>query len=145
MAANMANKENHKLIEIELMDAFYGEKDLLKKTKDHLDICLQCNAFWKQLHTVREELSTNSDHIEIDERVIKSAFSKADKIKALSRSHRDLVIFSCFIFVILCIVIWFAYNGFTIQIITIQAILVIAAPLTLPLLIWKRLAKEGNH
>ena len=44
----MESTQRHELIEVDLLDAYYGEKELTSELKTHLDECKQCTTFWEQ-------------------------------------------------------------------------------------------------
>lgn len=140
----MKMKDKHEMIEIDLMDAFYGEKELSDDLMKHLDDCPECSAFWKDLNTLGGKLSAIDTEIEVDERIIKRAFSEADKIKYRQTEQRDFVIFLCMAVALLLVAVWLAYNGYAVQIMAVQLFCMAAVPLCIPILIWRRMVKEGK-
>lgn len=137
-------KDKHEMIEIDLMDAYYGEKELSDDLKKHLDDCPQCSAFWKDLNALGAKLSEIDTEIEVDERIIKRAFSQADKIKSKHVEQRDFALFLCMAVTFLLTGVWLAYNGYAVQIMAVQLFCMAAVPLSIPFLIWRRLVKEGK-
>lgn len=140
----MKNDEEHELIEVDLMDAYYGEKELSEDLKKHINTCPKCAAFWEKLSVLGDNLSIPDTEIEVDERIIRRAFSEAGKIRAKKREIRDFAVFLLTAAAFLGIVGWLAYIGYGMQIIAVQFLFIIVAPISIPVLIWRRLAKEGQ-
>ena len=140
----MKSTQRHELIEVDLLDAYYGDKELTPELKKHLDECNQCTIFWEQLPRLTDKLSVMDVDVEVDERVIRRAFTEAKKIKAMKKERYDFYTFLFIAITILGIAGGLAYNGYAMQIIAVQLLFIVAAPLSVPLLIWQRLAKEGK-
>lgn len=140
----MESTQRHELIEVDLLDAYYGEKELTSELKTHLDECKQCTTFWEQLPTLTDKLSVMTVDVEVDERVIRRAFTEANKIKAMNKERHEVYAFLFIAITILGIAGGLAYNGYAMQIIAVQLLFIVAAPLSIPILIWQRLAKEGK-
>ena len=140
----MESTQRHEWIEVDLLDAYYGEKELTPELKKHLDECKQCTTFWEQLHTLTDKLSVMTVDVEVDERVIRRAFTEANKIKAMKKERYQFYVFLLIAITILGMAGGLAYNGYVMQIIAVQLLFIVAAPLSIPILIWRRLAKEGK-
>ncbi len=140
----MESTQRHELIEVDLLDAYYGEKELTPELKKHLDECNQCTTFWEQLPMLTDKLSAMDVDVEVDERVIRRAFTEAKKIKAIRKERYEFYAFLFIAITILGVAGGLAYNGYAMQIIAVQLLFIVAAPLSIPILIWQRLAKEGK-
>jgi hypothetical protein len=132
--------ERHELIEVDLLDAYYGEKELSAELKTHLDECSRCRIFWEQLPALTDKLAVMNVEVEVDERVIHRAFREANSIKALKKERYEFYAFLLIAMTILGMAGWLAGNGYAMQIIAVQLLFLAAAPLGIPVLIWRRLA-----
>jgi len=131
----------HEKIQKELLDVYYGEKPMTEEIRTHLDTCSECAAFLKELEILKNTTNNDMD-IEIDERIIAGAFSKASSSMIRRKNLRDFVIFAFGAGLMLGMVGLLIYLGYGKSIIVIQIMLMICVPLLVPFMIRQRLMKE---
>lgn len=136
--------EVHKRCQEELIDVYYGEKEMTSDIKEHLKSCGECSKFWEDIGSIKNAFSSFDLEDEVDERAIRNAFLEAGR---RTRNEVNYMEFTLFLFVAAIIIAtagWFAYTGFINIIIGIQFVFMVFAPFSLPFLIKKRILKEEN-
>lgn len=137
--------KNHKKIQEEMIDIFYEEKEWSEELKNHLDTCQECAVFWQELHVLQDKLSFLDlpQEMEIDDRLISSAFKKADLFKKSRANLKESMLFLGTAILLLGVESWFIYLGNSMLILKGQLLMTVLAPFALPVLLKFRLAKEG--
>ena len=80
--------------------------------------------------------------IQVDERIIASAFREAEKIKEKNKNIKDYIVFALISVILLSSAGISAYMGYGRIILTIQIFIIIFVPILIPFFIMHRLSKE---
>lgn len=134
----------HKKMQVQLIEIYYGKKEIPKSVSKHLEDCRQCKTFWDDLQAVDKELEVLNVRAEPDFRVIHGALNLAGSIREGRRNMRDFLVFLVTGLLFLGTAGLLAYNGYGLLIIKLQLGLMITAPVFLPFFMRHRLSKEGN-
>lgn len=74
---------SHEKAQKQIMDFFYGEKELNEELKNHIENCEECSALWESMNLAKnltkDELTLKEGDIQVDERIIAAAFREAEK------------------------------------------------------------------
>lgn len=134
-----------KIIQKDLLDIVYEEKQINDEIRMHLKNCEDCRDYLEALDGIREkfsilELSKESG----DTSIISWAFTIA---KHREEKEKKTVAFGAFLLASFCMmsaVIYFGIEGFGNIVFTIQGASLLLSPLIVPLMFIKRLRKESE-
>lgn len=150
----MPKKDMHKQIQEDLIDIHLYEKEFGEMHKEHLATCQQCHDFWQNLKMMQGILINQQNHeqrnnetddeIEIDERVIRRAFKRADKIKSERKNFKDYLLFLSFAVILLGIFVVLGLKGYLMQLMILQIFFIIAAPFSIPIILKIRSVREAR-
>lgn len=135
--------DQHDKIQEELIDIWYGEKQMTEEIKTHLESCSNCAMFWSELDVVKSNLISDED-IEVDERIIGRAFSEAAKEQQRNVNITSLISFIMVAGAILAVIGLLVYAGYGLGVMVIQGMFMFGVPFMIPIILRQRLAKEGK-
>lgn len=140
------NLKNHKKIQKQLIDVYYGEKELSGELKAHISACPICTKYWNELKTLDSKLDVLEAglKVEMDMSLIETAFEEADKIKR-RKERKEFVAFLFVAAILLTLESKIALSGYGVHVIMFQLIiLVLVAPICVPFIFSKRIKKEAE-
>jgi len=141
---NDKNLKNHKKVQKQLIDVYYGEKELSDELKAHISSCPECAKYWSELKTLGCKLDVLETKVEMDMSVIERAFEMADKTKR-RKERKEFVSFLCIAAILLTLASWIALSGYGVQVILVQfIILMFVAPISVLFMLSRRIKKEAE-
>ncbi|AEV68483.1 hypothetical protein [Acetivibrio clariflavus] len=132
----------HKKIQKDLLDVYYGEKSMTEEIRRHLNTCSECTEYWNELELIKKNMTLFDTDIEIDERIIGRAFRKSSIIMERRKNIKDLLVFAVISSLILSVLGLIIYMGYGKRIIMAQIIIMVCVPLLVPFMIRQRLMEE---
>lgn len=132
----------HKKIQKDLLDVYYGEKSMTEEIRRHLNTCSECTEYWNELELIKKNMTLFDTDIEIDERIIGRAFRKSSIIMERRKNIKDLLVFAVISSLILSVLGLIIYMGYGKRIIMAQIIIMVCVTLLVPFMIRQRLMEE---
>lgn len=132
-------------IKDKLIDVYYSENVLDENLKHHLNTCKECRKYFEELNDTKDILSILEKDVEIDYSLICEAFEKAEDIQSKRKSILELILFIVIATSILASIGFFASIGYGMLILKLQIVFFFGGPLMVPVMIKRKLLKEGYY